>query len=160
VTYDEHGGFFDHVPPLPIPTTIAGVTLDTTGIRVPAFLVSPYVQAGSVFTGPLDHTSMLQLLDDRFLKGEGYSLAVNARQTNFNRILNALSNPVRTGPAPQFAPPSSPPPPPVAVTSAPDTANAHAFHLAARKMAADHPEMLARPGWERMNQYLATSPVP
>jgi len=40
VTYDEHGGFFDHVPPFEIPITINGVTLPTTGVRVPAFVVS------------------------------------------------------------------------------------------------------------------------
>src|ERR1700742_5226232 len=91
ITYDEHGGFFDHVTPPNIPVTINGVAIKTTGVRVPAFVVSPYVKPGSVFTGPLDHTSLLQLLDDRFTKGEGYSDAVNQRQKYLNRILNALT---------------------------------------------------------------------
>lgn len=155
ITYDEHGGFFDHVPPLPIPTTIAGVTLGTTGVRVPAFLVSPYVQAGLAFTGPLDHTSLLQLLDDRFLKGQGYSVAVNKRQANFNRILNALNNPPRLGPPVQLTKSTGPKSPPQAVPTAPHTANAQAFDAAARKMASNHPELIGQPGWERMNQYLA-----
>ena len=80
VTYDEHGGFFDHVPPLNIPATINGIEFQTTGVRVPAFLISPHVKPGQPFNGALDHTSILQLLDDRFVRGEGYSVAVNERQ--------------------------------------------------------------------------------
>lgn len=158
VTYDEHGGFFDHVAPLPIPTTIGGVTLQTTGVRVPAFLISPHVRSGSVFSGALDHTSLLQLLDDRFLKGEGYSAAVNQRQAQFNRILNALDNPPRTGGVPQLVAASAAAPRKVlAAPVAPNTANARAFQAAAQKMAADHPELLAKPGWEKVNSYLATA---
>jgi phospholipase C len=97
VTYDEHGGFFDHVPPLKISTTINGTRISATGVRVPTFIISPYVKPGSVFTGLLDHTSLLQLLDDRFVKGEGYSIEVNQRQTVLNRILNALTKTPRTG---------------------------------------------------------------
>lgn len=157
VTYDEHGGFFDHVPPLALPTTIAGVTLATTGVRVPAFLISPYVKAGIPFTGALDHTSLLQLLDDRFLgSGEGYSAAVNQRQAHFNRIMNALDNLARTD-TPTLAPPRAPATI-RATPTAPDTTNAKAFDLAARKIAAHHPEMLSQQGWERMNQYLAAVP--
>ena len=137
------------------------MTLNTTGVRVPAFLISPYVQPGSVFTGALDHTSILQLLDDRFLKGEGYSEAVNTRQTHFNRILYALNNPARAGAgaAPQFdtvgrsvaaAVPSQ------VIPSAPKTPNAQAFDRAARKMAADHPQLINQQGWEKLQQYLAT----
>jgi phospholipase C len=158
VTYDEHGGFFDHVPPLAISTTISGITLPTTGVRVPAFLITPYVQTGSVFTGNLDHTSILQLLDDRFLTGQGYSIAVNARQTHLNRILNALNNPQRSGPAPQIAVTQTTPAyAPLAIPTAPNTANAHAFQAAAKKIATNHPEMLKQPGWENVNSYLATT---
>ena len=53
VTYDEHGGFFDHVSPLEISTDVAGYQFQTTGLRVPAFLVSPYVAPGGVFSGDL-----------------------------------------------------------------------------------------------------------
>jgi phospholipase C len=156
VTYDEHGGFFDHVSPLAIPTTIAGVSLTTTGVRVPAFLISPYVQAGAVFSGALDHTSILQLLDDRFVKGEGYSAAVNDRQIHLNRILNALDNAPRMGNPPQLAQSQSVLPKSVsAIPTAPKTANSEAFDQAAHKMAADHPELMAQPGWERLQQYLA-----
>jgi Phosphoesterase family len=65
VTTDEHGGFFDHVPPISIPAKINETVIETTGVRVPAFIVSPYIAPRQVFHGPLDRTSLLQLLDDR-----------------------------------------------------------------------------------------------
>src|SRR5882757_6028242 len=60
VTYDEHGGFFDHVDPLPITTNAGGFQFTTTGPRVPAFVISPQVASGAVFHSRLDHTSVLQ----------------------------------------------------------------------------------------------------
>ncbi len=158
VTYDEHGGFFDHVPPLPMPSNIKGQAIQTTGVRVPAFLISPYVKAGDLFSGPLDHTSLLQLLDDRFSKGSGYSEAVNARQVKLNRISNALTDVPRAGPAPSIpAPAVQAPQPAQSRPTAPHTNNARAFHAAALKLAKDHPEVLARPGWQKVNQYLAST---
>ena len=84
VNYDEGGGFFDHVSPLPIPTkSPAGANytygdFETTGPRVPAYLVSPFVKPGSVYTKNLDHTSVLKCLATRFGKGP-YSEDVNKR---------------------------------------------------------------------------------
>ncbi len=71
VTYDEHGGFFDHVPPLPVKMPVpSGATYQeafaTTGVRVPAIIISPFVQSGTSYNGPLDHTSILQLLAEKF----------------------------------------------------------------------------------------------
>jgi phospholipase C len=74
--YDEHGGCYDHVPP---PANAASpdaasnpgkenFAFNRFGIRIPAVVVSPYVQAGTVFrsdTGvPYDHTSVLATLRD------------------------------------------------------------------------------------------------
>eukprot|EP01126_Amoeba_proteus_P050827 TRINITY_DN6036_c0_g1_i5.p1 TRINITY_DN6036_c0_g1~~TRINITY_DN6036_c0_g1_i5.p1 ORF type:complete len:526 (+),score=103.16 TRINITY_DN6036_c0_g1_i5:17-1594(+) len=71
VTYDEHGGLYDHVPPpqmgVPSPD---GINCTTTpfdfqrlGIRVPAILISPWVKKGRVIHEPTlshyDHTSVL-----------------------------------------------------------------------------------------------------
>ena len=76
ITYDEHGGCFDHVPP---PTAVApddskaqfsvGKLDPFTrfGPRVPTVVVSPYVEAGTVFRSPgvpHDHTSILASLRD------------------------------------------------------------------------------------------------
>jgi phospholipase C len=77
VTYDEHGGCYDHVPP---PDTATppdpsagqfGFDFKRFGVRVPTVLVSPLITAGSVFRAtnddpPLDHTSLLASLRARF----------------------------------------------------------------------------------------------
>jgi phospholipase C len=87
VTYDEHGGFFDHVPPLPIKSPVPpgaqySSPFSTTGVRVPATIISPLVPSGSSFHGNLDHTSILQLFGEQFAGGAGnYSASVNSRMT-------------------------------------------------------------------------------
>jgi Phosphoesterase family/Ricin-type beta-trefoil lectin domain-like len=48
ITYDEHGGFFDHVPP-PAAPKVTPESVGTYGVRVPAFVISPWVKPGSVF---------------------------------------------------------------------------------------------------------------
>jgi phospholipase C len=84
LTYDEHGGFFDHVPPLSIPYAPPHEgfpPFTTTGPRVPAIIVSPLVSAGHVYRGNMDHTSILQLLAERFAPLDpGYSSGVNDRR--------------------------------------------------------------------------------
>lgn len=68
VTYDEHGGFFDHVPP---PATIApdGNTAEYSfarlGVRVPTILVSPWLARGVCKT-QFDHTSLLRYACDKW----------------------------------------------------------------------------------------------
>ena len=68
ILFDEHGGFYDHVPP---PTTIAPddehdeYTFDRLGVRVPAVLVSPWVDKGVEKT-VFDHTSLLKYLIDKW----------------------------------------------------------------------------------------------
>jgi hypothetical protein len=48
ITYDEHGGFYDHVPPPPA-TKVSNESLGTYGVRVPTFVISPWVKGGTVF---------------------------------------------------------------------------------------------------------------
>ncbi len=67
ITYDEHGGFFDHVPPPGTPPSgITGIDPihpdgpSFMGVRVPAFLVSSYVSPHSVSHAVFDHTSILK----------------------------------------------------------------------------------------------------
>ncbi|GAB2274697.1 Non-specific phospholipase C4 [Dionaea muscipula] len=61
ITYDEHGGFYDHVPtPLqgvPSPDGIVGsepynFKFDRLGVRVPTFFISPWIDPGTVLHGP------------------------------------------------------------------------------------------------------------
>jgi len=75
ITFDEHGGCYDHVePPAAKPPDSAsnpgeeGFRFDRYGVRVPAVLISPYIEAGTVFRSatelPYDHTSILATLRD------------------------------------------------------------------------------------------------
>lgn len=76
ITYDEHGGCYDHVPPpwgAAIPDADSnpgaqGFRFNRFGVRVPAVVISPLIEAGTVFrspTGvPFDHTSILATLRD------------------------------------------------------------------------------------------------
>jgi phospholipase C len=77
ITYDEHGGLFDHVPPpwgAVAPDSSAGefgFGFDRFGPRVPTVLVSPLIEAGTVFRvpaggTPLDHTSILKTVEQRW----------------------------------------------------------------------------------------------
>jgi len=61
ITYDEHGGFFDHVPPPTTGDDDADLGFDQMGFRVPAVLAGPYVKAGSS-TEVFDNTSWLKYI--------------------------------------------------------------------------------------------------
>jgi phospholipase C len=77
ITYDEHGGCYDHVPPpsgaTPPDNSAGEYGFDFTrfGPRVPAVLVSPLIAPGTVFrvssgAVPLDHTSILKTVETRW----------------------------------------------------------------------------------------------
>jgi phospholipase C len=55
ITYDEHGGFFDHVSP---PAAIPVSAINECGVRVPTFVISPWVDRGKVTDLVFDHTSI------------------------------------------------------------------------------------------------------
>jgi phospholipase C len=64
IVYDEHGGFYDHVPP---PRTIdPDPAFAQLGFRVPAIVVGPSVRKGAVVSTQFDHTSVLATLRARF----------------------------------------------------------------------------------------------
>jgi phospholipase C len=64
VTYDEHGGFYDHVPPSSVPPP-QDDHIPQYGVRVPALIVSPLVEAGVSHT-VYDHTSIIRTILKRF----------------------------------------------------------------------------------------------
>jgi phospholipase C len=80
VTYDEHGGFYDHVvPPMGVanpdginaplpddPDYVPPFQFDRLGLRVPALIVSPWVAAGSLCSTELRHTSVLATVKKLF----------------------------------------------------------------------------------------------
>jgi phospholipase C len=105
VNYDEHGGFFDHVVPPRVPTEApAGVVyprFDTLGVRVLAYVISPFVKPGAVSHAVLDHTSVLKLIGEKFGGGK-YSDLVDARTVgSISDVLDFTS--------PQLDPPAPPP---------------------------------------------------
>ena len=81
LTWDENGGFFDHVAP-PVPPagapgeylTVPDVTGDDgeitgpigLGFRVPMIVMSPFTRGGFLCSDPFDHTSILRFLETRF----------------------------------------------------------------------------------------------
>jgi phospholipase C len=87
ILFDEHGGFYDHVsPPAAIPPDHHNeeYTFDRYGVRVPALLVSPYVE-NALFSDLLDHTSLLKYLQDKWGLGD-----LGARAAHANTFKSAL----------------------------------------------------------------------
>jgi phospholipase C len=77
--YDEHGGYYDHVPP---PSAVAPDDIppdlgpgdmpggyDRYGFRVPAVIVSPYAKPGYVSSTVRDHTAILKLVERKWNLG-------------------------------------------------------------------------------------------
>ena len=104
VAYDEHGGFFDHISPPPMTTEpppnakyTAGFT--TLGVRVPAFVISPFVEPKSVSHILFDHTSILKFLGQKFGANGSYSPFVD------NRAVGSVAD-ILTAPDPANAAPT------------------------------------------------------
>lgn len=64
ITYDEHGGFPDHVLPPVAEDDLA--EFRSYGIRVPTFLISPRIPRGIVSHATYDHTSLIKTILERF----------------------------------------------------------------------------------------------
>jgi phospholipase C len=105
ITYDEEGGFFDHmVPPTPPPSAAEGLsTVGTTdeifagntdhpagpyglGIRVPMLVISPWSRGGWVNSQLFDHTSLIRFLEERFADQHGSDL-IEANITPWRRAV-------------------------------------------------------------------------
>ena len=106
ITYDEHGGMYDHVPPPPAVSPDSfrpdGFAFDRYGVRVPAVIVSPWIPPGSVIrplgsAHPFDHTSILSTLRKLFSLGD----PLTARDAVAPDLLPALSLPAPTNTGPQ-----------------------------------------------------------
>lgn len=76
ITYDEHGGFYDHVPPVGATPpgddwtdprqNKQGFDFSLLGVRVPTVIVSPLIPRGTSDHTQYDHTSVLKTLDSLF----------------------------------------------------------------------------------------------
>jgi phospholipase C len=122
ITYDEHGGCYDHVPPpLAMPPDAHaqdGFAFDRYGVRVPAVIVSPYMPPGSIVRVapdglphqgppyPFDHTSILATLRQLFDLGP----PLTGRDAAAPDLLDPLSlnDPTNDGPSSVTPPTGSP----------------------------------------------------
>jgi phospholipase C len=69
ITFDEWGGYYDHVPPPPAPLPDSEKSIGNDGMRgfrVPTILVSPFVKRGAVSSRIYDHASILRLIESRW----------------------------------------------------------------------------------------------
>jgi phospholipase C len=72
VSWDDWGGFYDHVPP-PV------VDVNGYGIRVPGLVISPYAKRGFIDHQILSHDAYLKFIEDVFLDGSRIDPATNGR---------------------------------------------------------------------------------
>jgi phospholipase C len=63
ITWDDWGGFYDHVEP-------PRVDENGYGLRVPGIMISPYAKAGTIDHQTLSFDAYLKLIEDRFLGGQ------------------------------------------------------------------------------------------
>ncbi len=120
ITYDEHGGCYDHVPPPwgAVPpdhdTGEFSFGFDRFGVRVPTVLVSPLIAAGTVYRvpaggTPLDHTSVLKTIEQRWnlaaltardAAAPGFGDVFTLSTPRTDDVLAGVTVPVASGPGP------------------------------------------------------------
>jgi len=112
ITYDEHGGCYDHMSP---PRAISpdgqgppGFPFDGYGVRVPAVIISPYVPPASIVRSapagtaydappyPFDHTSIIATLNKLFNLGASLTKRDSAAPDIFGSL--SLLYPTNDGP--------------------------------------------------------------
>jgi phospholipase C len=97
ILFDEHGGFYDHVPP---PITVSPgdelvnatgdpatqFKFDQLGVRVPAIIVSPFIKKGIIDHTLYDHTSALATVEKLFDMDP-----LTERDSNANNLLHLFA---------------------------------------------------------------------
>ena len=85
VTWDDYGGFYDHVPPPQVDSF-------GYGFRAPCLMISPFANAGYIDSVTNDHTSILKFIEQRYALGP-----LSSRDAAANDMSEAfdLSQPVR-----------------------------------------------------------------
>jgi phospholipase C len=80
IGWDEPGGTYDHVPPGPVPSPDPAAPVgecdfafDRSGYRVPAIIVSPWVESGSVYNQEYRHTSLIATLRKAWKLGDPFT---------------------------------------------------------------------------------------
>jgi phospholipase C len=85
LTWDDWGGFYDHVVP-------PRVDRNGYGIRVPGLLISPWAKAGTIDSQTLTFDAYLKLIEDRFLSGERLDPKTLSRPDSAHRTRGRTSS--------------------------------------------------------------------
>lgn len=110
ITYDEHGGFYDHVPTpvsgVPNPDGIIGpdpfyFRFDRLGVRVPTLLISPWIHKGTVIHGPsgptpssqFEHSSIPATVKKLFNLNSNFLTKRDAWAGTFQKYFNLRDTP-------------------------------------------------------------------
>jgi phospholipase C len=134
LSWDDWGGFYDHVPP-------PSVDSNGYGLRVPGLVISPYARQGYIDHQLLSHDAYLKFIEDDFLGGRRLDPATDGRPDKRPTVREALSQlgnlandfnfnqaprpplilPTHPAPGPASIPPggppaTAPPPPPARAT--------------------------------------------
>ncbi|MGH7294120.1 MAG: phospholipase C, partial [Polyangiaceae bacterium] len=84
LTYDEGGGYFDHVPP----PTASAVDHQPYGTRVPLLAVGPLARAGSVSHVVMEHSSIVKFVEYNWLGGTGQLQGRDGVVANIGSLLD------------------------------------------------------------------------
>jgi phospholipase C len=87
LTWDDWGGFYDHVVP-------PHVDRNGYGLRVPGLVISPYAKEGSIDHTTLSFDSYLRLIEDRFLDGQRLDPRTDGRPDSRPTVRERLANDV------------------------------------------------------------------
>ncbi|TQE12940.1 hypothetical protein C1H46_001586 [Malus baccata] len=110
ITYDEHGGFFDHVQTpyvnVPNPDGNSGPApyffkFDRLGVRVPTIMLSPWIKKGTVMSGPqgptlnseFEHSSIPATIKKIFNLNSNFLTHRDAWAGTFEQVVGQLSSP-------------------------------------------------------------------
>ena len=89
LTWDDWGGFYDHV----VPPRVDG---NGYGLRVPGLVISPWVRPGTIQHTTLSFDSYLRLIEDRFLGGERLDPKTDGRPDSRPTVRERLANPIQS----------------------------------------------------------------
>lgn len=96
IIYDEHGGTYDHIAPVPMisPDDLTSLSppfdFKTSGVRVPAVVVSPYIKPGFISKETYDHTSLIATAMSLFAPKKWPSDALFARAEKARTLIPLL----------------------------------------------------------------------
>jgi phospholipase C len=101
ILYDEHGGLYDHVPPPSAEDDRP--SFRRYGVRVPAFVVSPWAGANKISHVVFDHTSLIKTILLKFCRRPDGSIPDMGARVNAANHLGVLLTRTSPRPAPTFA---------------------------------------------------------